>query len=217
MINNARDKKIFIIDMDGTIYDQRKMRGYMFLELLINFWKVKDFWILYIFRKEREKMAGIAHSNLELYQYEATGKRLGMSADKIRKIVEEWILCRPIKYLNKCIFPGVADFLQKAKQHGKIVVCFSDYPLQRKVTALDIDFNGLFCATDRNISAFKPNKRGIEIILKEYNVLEKDCVIIGDREDREGEMARICGIDVILINKDNQRTLYSKLISQLIV
>jgi hypothetical protein len=73
MINiNWGNLKVLILNVDGTLYNQSKLRKRMSIELfkyyLVTPLKMKELLILYFFRMEREKKVGYQGFDLESKQ-----------------------------------------------------------------------------------------------------------------------------------------------------
>ena len=206
LINKNLDRyKTLIFDVDGTLYDMRKMHYYMAIALIKyyipRFWKAKELLIIYFFRKEREKLAMNAARGIELKQYEAVADKLSISSDKVRTVIRFWMLEIPLKFINKCKNIDLADFINSTELKGKKIIYFSDYPATEKVERLGLRFDYIFCSTSAEIDAFKPSPKGLEVILKKINHKTENCLLIGDREDKEGEMARQIGMPYLIINE----------------
>ena len=66
----------------------------------------------------------------------------------------------------------------------------------------------VFSSMDDEIHAVKPNPNGILYILQKFGIEKSTCLVIGDRDDRDGEAARRAGVDyLILPNEMHDRKL----------
>lgn len=88
MIRSEENTQALIFDVDGTLYDQGKLRRRMFFELLCRFVKkprlVRDIQVLYRFRKNREILSKENDNSgcLETRQYEEVAHELGVDVEK---------------------------------------------------------------------------------------------------------------------------------------
>ncbi len=197
-----RNKKLVILDVDGTLYCERTMRGAMLCELGSELlsrpsnWKV----IKHIqeFRKAHEELAGTEDTEVFARQFELASLRLGIKAQELRRTIEEWMFVRPLRHLEQCRFSGSDVFVSELKQLGIAVAFLSDYPCRDKVRVLGFDPEDAHWAGDTHIGAMKPSPRGIALLSSRLGVGANDVIVIGDRDDRDGEAARRAGVDYLL-------------------
>ena len=189
-----------IFDVDGTLYDQGKLRRRIFLDLFRIFVKnplfISDINVLYAFRKKREILSRDNDDIgcLENRQYAGVAHELGLSIVEVRRIVNDWIFEKPLKHLAQCVYPGVKDFFSILKQKKYKIGIFSDYPCHAKLQALDLKVDAMVCATDEQVDRFKPHPTGLLFTAKELGVPVMNCFFIGDRDDKDGECARRAGM-----------------------
>jgi len=76
---------------------------------------------------------------------------------------------------------------------------------------LDLDF--VFSATDTLINCLKPNPKGLTAILHQLSLSPKDCLFVGDRDEKDGLCARQVGMDFLILPKNplKRSQLYSSL------
>lgn len=197
--------KAVIFDVDGTLYNQSKLRRLMILEmlggLLFNPSKIKDFQIIYTFRKLRESNFERPTAHLEEDQYAWTAEALRMDSTAVRRVVEEWIYEKPLRHLISCRYPGLKEFVECLHQTGVKTAVFSDYPAQSKLDALEISVQNIVCATDMAVNRLKPDPKGLQLVCQNLQVNINSCVFIGDRMDRDGECAKRIGMPFLILNK----------------
>ena len=196
--------KLVIFDVDGTLYNQKKMRIYMFLEILIflilNPRKYNQIKILQDFRKQREIRSDEDCSNLRELQYLWVSENLGVKSSVVEKIIEDWIFTRPLKYLIKCRKKGAVKLFEKLKKHGIKTAVYSDYPAEKKMETLKLSVDLIVSSTDRNIDKFKPDPKGALYILKQLNNGEtENCIFIGDRFEKDGICSENAKIKSLII------------------
>ena len=109
-------------DLDGTLYDQRRLRLRMLLELsgyiLKDRHAVRDIKVLYRFRKAREELSDGGADNVSKKQLGMTAEKLSVPPALVRKITEEWLYRRPLKHLAACRFPQTDVFFDALREHG---------------------------------------------------------------------------------------------------
>lgn len=200
------DLKLIIFDVDGTLYDQSKLRGKMVKALLYYYlprpWKFKDILILYHFRKEREKRAGFQIQNLESEQYNWCAEKINVSLVRIKSVVNKWIFDFPNKYLKDCVYPGVNLLFHALEKKRILTAVYSDYDSVLKMKSMELSADLLVSSTDNNINAMKPMPVGLNYILDALKIQDKDkCLFIGDRMELDGMCASSAGIPFLLIDK----------------
>lgn len=207
-----------VLDVDGTLYDQRRLRGRMALRLASHFlfrpWTLKDLYILYRFRKMREAIAEAPHSDVDTLQYAVVAERLGCSAGKVRSVVDKWIYREPLPFLMDCKYPGADDFIEQLREKGIGVAFLSDYPVVEKLQAMGIRSERSYCATDPSIDRLKPSPKGLSVIIDEFGIDARHCLMIGDRYERDGRSAEALGMPYLLIGK-GERSFFPRLVEQM--
>jgi phosphoglycolate phosphatase/putative hydrolase of the HAD superfamily len=191
-----------IFDIDGTMYSQFKMRVFMIWEFLRYYLahpgQALQIEILLMFRKRRE--LGNSAEDWEMEQYRFLADKFKVSETFVRHLVEKWMFKIPLKYLPRCRYPGLLEFVSMLKAKGIVTGVFSDYPAEEKLQALGVSVSLSVSADDKRINKLKPEPDGFLFLSKQLGILPKDCVIIGDRDDRDGEAARRAGMPFLLFS-----------------
>lgn len=202
--------KVVIFDVDGTLYDQRKLRMYMLMKLLGYYimkpQRSQELKILKDFRREREKRASDTEKDIENSQYIWAAQASGVSPEQVRSVVEKWIFSIPLKYIPYCRLPGILEFFNNLHKHGIATAIFSDYPAKKKVDVLGLIPNCIVCSTDRNVDRLKPDPMGLFVIVETLGVSVEECLFIGDRDDHDGECARKAGMRYIILGRKSSGT-----------
>ncbi len=201
--------KAVIFDVDGTLYNQHKLRRYMLLNLLRYYishpWCLRELKILRDFRLERERQAFKVEVDIENAQYNWGAQVSGVSPERVKSVIQEWIFKVPLRYMSNCRYPGILDFFNNLSHQGIATAIFSDYPADDKVAALELSPDCIVCTTDRNVDALKPNPKGLFVVAETLGVSIKHCLFIGDRDDRDGECARRAGMPYLILERENSR------------
>lgn len=212
---------LIIFDVDGTFYEQSKLRYIMFFKLVVYYivrpWRYKELLILYHFRKEREKRAGFKGEDLENEQYEWCAQRTNENIDVVRRVVEQWIFKKPNRYLKQCMYPGLANFLNDLKKNGIKTAVYSDYDSVDKLAHMQVLVDLEISSTNKRVNSLKPNPDGLYLILSEMNITNKDnCLYIGDRIELDGLCASRAGVPFLFVDKKNAiKDFYLKLSAEL--
>jgi putative hydrolase of the HAD superfamily len=188
---------LVVFDIDGTLYDQRRLRIRMMRDLLLDAAarrRLDAIIVLRAHRQIRERLAEREAPDFEAILVAETASATGHSPDAIRRIVEEWIERRPLPYLPACRYPGLVELFAGLRRDRKIIGILSDYPAGAKLAALGLDADHIVCANDDRIGLLKPNPRGLLAIIAAAGVSPAETVLIGDRADRDGLAARRSGV-----------------------
>jgi FMN phosphatase YigB (HAD superfamily) len=220
MINvNWKTLKALIFDVDGTLYDQAKLRRIMFVQLLKYYaprpGKMREILILYHFRAEREKMAGYRGGDLDSDQYDWCATKLNIPVEQVKDVIQRWIFDFPNPFLKRCIYPGVSALFKLLSDQGFKVVVYSDYPSAAKLKALDLSATFIISSTDSDINSLKPTGQGLQFIVKQMRVDVSECLYIGDRAELDGLCASAVGMPFIDISSHKPETFYLELIADL--
>ena len=206
-----------LLDVDGTLYDQRYLRLLMIMELwalplssyslrsAYNTWQA-----IRHFRRVREELRtwGQPAGCLARLQYIEAAKQSGIDLTTMESSVSEWLYERPLKYLRRCRFPGIPAFLSFLTSANLRVGVFSDYPAADKLEALDlIDAIPLvLCATDPEINALKPHPNGLLRACSLWGVSPDEVLYVGDRPEVDAVAAAAAGMPCVIITRSGRRT-----------
>ncbi|WP_421943921.1 HAD family hydrolase [Pedobacter sp.] len=214
--------KLVIFDVDGTLYDQSKLRNKMIVALvgyyLLRPWKYYELLIIYHFRKEREKKAGFTGENLYNEQFMWCASKVNLPVEKVKAVIDKWIFQFPNKYLKNCMYPGVKEIFNVLKANQIALAIYSDYDSKEKMASMGIEAQLLVSSTDSTINSMKPLPKALNYIAERFNINDKNnCIFIGDREELDGECAKNADIPFLLINKKKARNnFYSKLSKEIL-
>ncbi|MGF1561190.1 MAG: HAD family hydrolase [Geminicoccaceae bacterium] len=192
--------KLVVFDLDGTLYDQKKLRRRMVARLLLHAMtkphQASDLHILRTFRELREHMAG--ESDIIERPYDLTAAQLGVRPERVHQVVDDWLQLRPLPDLLATRYPGVDQLFASLKRQGKKIAVLSDYPADAKLAAMQLAVDFAFSAVDPDIDCLKPNPKGLRRVLEKTGVQPLEALMIGDRDDRDGEIARRVGVPYLI-------------------
>lgn len=210
--------KAVIFDVDGTLYDQSKLRRHMLRELFTYYsirpHKISELLILLHFRKQRRNNAAHSEGDLENKQYQWCAAK-GFPEAKVRSTIGRWIFTKPNPYLASSMYGRVKDFFRSLKDKRIRTAVFSDYRADEKLVAMELQADLIVAATDPQVDLFKPNPKGLLYIAQQFNVSVEECVFIGDRTELDGECAKRAGMKYLEVTKENKERFYSDLLEAL--
>jgi len=200
---------LVVFDVDGTLYDQRRLRLAMLAQLLRHSLQTRSLHTLRVlrtFRRVREALgdaaallpAGVEPEDFMPAQYAQTAQLHGLTPQAVQQLAEDWLEHKPLPHLAACRYPQLDALFDALHGSGKQVAVFSDYPAAAKLNALDLQAWPISCATDPTIGRLKPDPRGLVAVLHQSGVPASRTLMVGDRFDRDAEAARRAGVRALI-------------------
>ncbi|MBN1597991.1 MAG: HAD family hydrolase [Bacteroidales bacterium] len=201
--------KLYIFDLDGTLYDQQILRRIIFRKILAGLVKLKysftEIRIIGEFRRQRELHKGYSSDNLEAEQYSWCADKLKIPLERVKKTIDHFIFRFPLQFLHQSKYKNIDRVFATLKDLKLKTAVYSDYPAKEKLEALNLNIDLHVCSMDSSIAQLKPNASGLLKICNALNIPKDETVFIGDREDTDGESARMAGTDFIKVNVKEAR------------
>jgi FMN phosphatase YigB (HAD superfamily) len=200
-----------LFDLDGTLYDQRRLRALMAAELMtlpltrptvaLRSWRG-----LAAFRRAQEQLRHNGDGDIRSWsrrQIERAAADAGLTAFELGPIVDEWMFERPLKYLRVCRAAGLPDFLAFLNDAGVEIGVLSDYPVDMKLRALGIAdyFSMRLCSSDADVGALKPSPRGFLRAAERWGLDPADVLVVGDRFDVDAAGALAAGMPAFILRR----------------
>lgn len=196
-----------VLDVDGTLYDAKPVRQGMLLRLLRAhllrpFAGARTVRALQAYRHALEDVrATTPDGNAAEAQFELAARAANVGVDELRAVVGRWMLDEPLPLLRAARRHGLVDFLTEVRRQGVRVGVFSDYPVEAKLRALEID--GLVDVAVHTgaagIDRFKPHPDGILATLELLGVEPAHAVYVGDRDDVDAVAADRADVACVLV------------------
>lgn len=193
---------LVVFDVDGTLYDARRLRRAMLGRLLASAWHERSLHTLRVlraFRAVREALGDEEHPDFLTLQYTRTAARTGCDADTVRALVQAWMERQPLALLRACRWPHVDAVFDALHAAGKQVAVWSDYPAQDKLQALGLQADRVVAACDPEVARLKPDPRGLLALLQHAGVPAARAVMVGDRVDRDALAAQRAGVQALVL------------------
>jgi FMN phosphatase YigB (HAD superfamily) len=193
--------RLVIFDVDGTLYDQRRLRARIALSIAREAVRTHDlsfFHVIRTFRRLREQFAEEERADFEKHLFEATARTCNCSEVFARRVVDDWIIHRPLLFLRACMFPHTAALFDAIRASGRKIAVLSDYPAADKLTVMGLTADIVVSANDPKVAVLKPNPRGLLHIMKTADMSPEECLFIGDRFERDGEAAERAKMSVLI-------------------
>ena len=187
-------QKVIVFDLGGTLMEYKGMPLNWCDYYYKGFGKVKDTYGLELSEIELQKAAEI----LKSYNPRISGRELEIAPEIIfRECIANWKNKPNIENVIDAFFEGlslsaeVSDFsvalLHKCKSHGCKIACLTDLPngmpdsMFKKAIAEIIDLFDLYVSS-QSCGVRKPNKEGLLLIARTFDVDVSELLFIGDEE-----------------------------------
>lgn len=197
---------LVVFDLDGTLYDQRPVRRRMAGEIAREVLATGSLRVprsIATYRRLREAAAD--QPGVAIEPYGTTAQRCGISAGEVRQLIAEWIERRPLPHLRRYRRSGVSAVFDGLRASRRVIAVLSDYPTDEKLKALDLRADLAVSALDHDVARLKPDPAGLEKILRVTNTAPARALVIGDRDDRDGEVARRIGVRSLILTARGRR------------
>ena len=193
--------RLVAFDVDGTLYRQRPLRLRMARDMLLHALSKRTFKtiaVLGAYRRIRERLGDEEVHDFEDVLVAETAAAAAISPDAVRAIVAEWIERGPLPYLAGCRYPQLPELFAGLRRNGKVIGILSDYPAAAKLAALGLSVDHIVSAGDEGIGLLKPHPRGLEALMAAAGASAQATLLIGDRADRDGLVARRAGARALI-------------------
>lgn len=197
------DLKAVIFDVDGTLYHLRGLQRAVQIHFLRGHW-YKPFEASQVhraiqaYRRAAETLRLLPAQEVELAesQIEFATESCGLPKEYIRACVCRWMAEEPLAFLPRFRYEGVQEVLSELRQRGLRLAVFSDYPAQAKMHAMGLGdaFELVMSAQDPDVQRFKPDPRGLKVVLERMGVEANQAIYVGDRPAIDGVAAERAGM-----------------------
>ena len=193
--------KAWILDFDGTLYYQLPLRICMATKLLAYYAlhprKISELILIQNYRQLREKLFAADKENFYILQLEKISEKYKISVSEIEKLLEFWFFEKPLPLIKKFQRKNLIESIILHQRQGVKMIVYSDYPVDKKISAVDFNPDYTFYSNDDLIKCMKPDSRGLKNILAALNLNPDEVLFIGDRDDRDGLCAKNAGVDYL--------------------
>ena len=199
-----RDIWLVVFDVDGTLYHQKPLRRKMAVELVKHTALRRETLTLKVlrdYRQMRERLAEAGVSPFEARLERDVAAAHDISQERVRAIVGEWIGRRPLPFLRDVRRSGVDVLFEALRREGRTIAVLSDYPVAAKMKALSLRADIAVAANDAEVMALKPNSKGLREVLRRSGIPAAQALVVGDRDERDGEIARREGTAAMIFDR----------------
>jgi FMN phosphatase YigB (HAD superfamily) len=183
-----------IFDVDGTLFDhialRRPMLARMLMQLLAGRLRWRDIQTVRRFRRERTRLALAEAQNIGFLQFERVAAAVRRPRHEVEAIVTRWMNQEPLELVPRYEFPDAGRFITRLQGRDIRTGVFSDYPAREKLEALRISVEVVRDSAEPDVDRLKPRPDGFLRVAELLGVSPSRSLVVGDRDDRDGEAAR---------------------------
>lgn len=186
--------KLIVFDLDGTLYNKRGLSLRMVLHAPLDIRKMQAE------RATRASMKGMWLRDEKHFHdtyFQRMAARMHCSITAAQKWYNQRYMPLMVKMIGKYqpLNEWVLPFIHDCQHTGIKLVLLSDYGFAKeKLQALGLSptlFDWVISAPE--LGGLKPAPELMRIITERMGVAPQECLVIGDRDDTDGEMARSTG------------------------
>jgi FMN phosphatase YigB (HAD superfamily) len=198
-----RDLKAVVFDMDGTLYRLRELKRAVQLHFVrgnwrrpLEAWRVHRAVTAYRHAVDLLRTGPPVGVELSEAQLEHASKSAKLSKEHVRGCVDRLMMDEPLAFLPRFRHQGVQEALQEMTEAGLRLGIFSDLPSAMKLRALGIEnfFEAVISAQDPKVQRFKPDPRGLQLVLERMGNAASRALYVGDRPEIAGVAAERAGM-----------------------
>lgn len=187
----SANTKVIVFDLDGTLYNKQGLSLRMILHAVCDIRK------MYIERKTRASMKGLYVGD-ETTFYNQYFQRMSATTNGNSTTWRAWyenkympLMVKMIKQYHP-LGSWVMSFIKQCQQKGLKLVVLSDYGYtNEKIQALGLSHNMFdWVVSAPELGGLKPAPELLYKVAEKMDVSPQECLVIGDRDDTDGEMAR---------------------------
>ena len=193
----------WLVDLDGTLYRSAPLKRAMALRVIFsalappNFGAAKALRTFRIWHERLREADQDCVPHPFAQQVQRAAEELGWSAEDLERLVQDWMVDRPSKLLHRYRRQALIDELRAHRAAGGRLALVSDYPARAKLEGLGLaDLFEVIVANGEAGSPprLKPHPAGYLLAAERLGVPPANCLVIGDRDDADGEAARRAGM-----------------------
>lgn len=192
--------KLVIFDLDGTLYKKKGMVRRMLCSAPLE-WR-----LMFAERKTRKQLRGQWMQN-EAAFYQNYFQTMSKFCSKTPEKLKQWYFERYMPLMVQVIrthykpVKWLGQFIEACHIRRIKTVILSDYGhVSEKLDALHLDsnlFDWIISAPE--LGGLKPASQLLDQVANKMQVNVNQCLIIGDRNDTDGQLAQIKGVHFFLV------------------
>lgn len=203
------NRSAVIFDFDGTLYDKKNFAIHLVIPHLAQAFKMKAE------RNARKILKGkYFGSSQEFYNafFTEISRQTNISTQKISRWYTEKYLPLMTKVLQKHYkaFPYTEEIFRNLKKAGIKIIVYSDYScVAERLNAIGIDPSLVdILLSAEETGGLKPSEEPLLQLMEKLNLKPEEILVVGDREDTDGECARRTGMSFAHVTQQTPLATY---------
>lgn len=199
-----------LFDVDGTLYNQTKLRYIMSFKILFNAitsptTAKRTINVIKCYRIAQEilREKKIYSTENGEGQLKLTSQLSKTDESEVRKIVKKWFEEIPLKVIPDCKKNNLEKTFEWIYDNGFKIGLYSDYDSIEKARVLNIDkyISVYVSSSDSSVGVFKPDPKGFLVASEKLGVAPENVMYVGDRFDVDLKGANAAGMKTALFGK----------------
>jgi len=188
------NKRAIILDLDGTLYYQMPVRLCIALRLALQCFCPRGLRMLRLILATRKLYEQGLDENERVA---ALAERFHISEEIVQSMIHECMVEKPLPFVRLFRDRRLISDMEEARRHGVMLIVLSDYQVTEKLAALGFRPDAAYSAQE--LGCLKPCPDGLRRVLKDLGLMPQDCLLIGDRLDKDGRLAENIGMDYVIL------------------
>ncbi len=187
--------RVAIFDVDGTLYDQKKLRMIMAIRLIVYYLMhiscISELKGIFYYRKLREKSE---YKDLDdTKRIEMAACKAGCAFEDLSNAIDRWMYKNPLDLIKRFKNDKAIEYMKSLAKEGYKIAIYSDYPAEDKLVILGINVDFIFCPGKDAFFELKPSEKMMKYIVDKTDADTGNMIFVGDRDEKDGASARIIG------------------------
>ena len=187
--------------MDGTLYPLIPvwflvLSNFLFY-YLIRPSRFKEVKMLNQYRIIRKKELFLEYPDFDFRQKDYLAKKYNLSQSRVQNIINYWLIEKSLKLINKFKNKKLLATIKQFEDNGGTVIIYSDFPVKRKLKALNLQVHYQFHSGDEHLKQMKPSKENMEKILSITGFKPEEVLFVGNSYEKDGKSAEAVGMEYL--------------------
>jgi HAD superfamily hydrolase (TIGR01549 family) len=204
--------KAVIFDLDGTLYDLKRLRIAVLAALLRHLGLhprrlLKASLALRHYRKALEQLRLREQPCEDLHGLQLTlaARHGGAPESEVAECIQRWFVEVPRGLLRQSRYSGLTETLDAIAAAGLQMAVLSDYPAIEKLEALGVRHYFSVVVSAQEVGFLKPHSAGLLQVMRQLKVQPAEALYVGDRYDLDAGTARRAGVRCAILGSEGRQ------------
>jgi HAD superfamily hydrolase (TIGR01549 family) len=203
--------KAVIFDLDGTLYDLKRLRLAVISALLRHLGLhprrlLKVSLTLRHYRKALEQLRLREQPGEDLHGLQLTlaARHSGAPESDVAECIQRWFVEIPRGLLRQSRYSGLIEALDAIAAAGLQMAVLSDYPAIEKLEALGVRHYFSVVVSAQDVGLLKPHPAGLVQVMQQLKVQPEEALYVGDRYHLDAVTARRAGVRCAILGSEGR-------------